>query len=181
MIVFHLSDDECRNALSLYRQADVLVTTGDLRSYCLSWLRRIPEAERIPALGVYGNHDVSGYMNTYAIQDLHDRVMHFGGMSWGGFQGCPRYREGPLMFSEQEAAQWAGRFPPIDVLLLHAGPQGMLDDPSDDVHRGSAAVRSYVLERRPQIVFVGHQYSNATMQVNGTTLFRTYGGRLIEI
>lgn len=181
MRIFHLSDDECPDALSLYDAADVLVTTGDLRSYCVAWLRDIPQYMLKPAFGVYGNHDVPGYLAAYGIEDLHDRVAQLNGLTWGGFQGCLHYRRSPFMFTEQQATAWVECFPTVDILLLHVGPQGMLDDPRDDIHRGSSAVRRYVLEHMPRHVFVGHQYSNSTMQIDGTTVHRTYGGRLIEI
>lgn len=182
MIIFHLSDHECRNATSLYQQADILITTGDLRSYCVSWLDDIPEAERKPAFGVYGNHCVPGYLGRYRVQNLHNHIVCFGGLLWGGFQGCPRYRESSLTYTEQEAENWADRFPQVDILLLHAPPEGMLDDPTDAIHRGSAAIRRYVLQHAPAIVLAGHHYSDASLIVNdSTTVFRTYGGRLIEI
>lgn len=40
-----------------------------------------------PAFGVYGNHDVPGYLAAYGIEDLHDRVAQLNGLTWGGFQG----------------------------------------------------------------------------------------------
>lgn len=186
MIIFHLSDEECRcrtkSAATHYPCTSILITTGDLRNYRVSWLDDGPEPERKPAFGVYGNHCVPGYMGRYRIQNLHNHIVSFRGLLWGGFQGCPRYRESSVTYTELQAENWSDKFPRIDVLLLHAPPESMLDDPTDAIHRGSPAIRRYVLRHAPAIVLAGHHYSDAAMIVNdSTTMFRTYGGRLIEI
>jgi Icc-related predicted phosphoesterase len=122
------------------------------------------------------------YLEELNILNLHFQVYEWLGLRWGGFEGCLRYKSGGgHQFTEDEAKYWADQFPSVNVLLLHAGPKGMLDDPSDDVNVGSEAVRSYVLQKNPKYVFCGHQYSNEDLEVNGTKLFRTYGARLIEI
>lgn len=179
MKILHYSDKSSVDFLSLYEHADVLVTTGDLHHFDFYGLEERPNKK--PAFGVYGNHDSGRYFESLGIVNLHNRIVEHGGLKWGGFQGCLRYKEADApMFTEEDAQVFADRFPYVDVLLLHAGPQGMLDDPSDPTHAGSPGIRRYILEKKPRVVFLGHQYSDAFMEVGPTKLYRTYGARLIE-
>lgn len=179
MKILHYSDQASPDFFQLYNQCDVLVSTGDLTYFDFTPLQDIKDKK--PAFGVYGNHDSGKYLENLGLANLHNQVVEFAGMRWGGFQGCLRYKPSELMFSEEDAKEFADNFPSVDILLLHAGPQGMLDDPSDEVHIGSQHIRRYVLEKKPRFVFVGHQYSNADMQVDSTVLYRTYGARLIQL
>lgn len=179
MKILHYSDRGVTNFLELYQQADILISTGDLTFYDFIGLQDVPVKK--PALGVYGNHDSGNYMNNLGIFDLHNKIVEYGGMKWGGWQGCLRYKNTSApMFTEEEAKIFADTFPYVDVLLLHAGPKGMLDDPSDDVHVGSENIRRYVTEKQPRFIFCGHQYSNDFLEVNTTKIFRTYGARIID-
>lgn len=179
MKILHYSDKSSPNFLELYQQCDVLISTGDLISFDFAGLEDIKNKK--PAFGVYGNHDSGNYMESLAIINLHNKVYGYAGLKWGGFQGCIKYKESPLMYTEEEAKAWVDTFPYVDVLLLHAGPKGMLDDPSDEIHTGSESIRRYVLDKKPKFIFVGHQYSNDFMEVGETKIYRTYGARIIEI
>lgn len=179
MKILHYSDRIASNFMDLYSQCDVLVTTGDLTTQDFHGLENIVNKKM--ALGVYGNHDSGNYMENLGIINLHNKVYEFGGSKWGGFQGCLKYKDSPVMYTEQEAKLWADTFPFVDILLLHAGPFGMLDDPSDKIHLGNLDIRRYVLEKKPKVVFCGHQYSDDFMDLGVTKLYRTYGARIIEI
>lgn len=179
MRILHYSDRRSDDFLSLYEQAEVLVTTGDLFHFDFYGLEE--KANKKPAFGVYGNHDSGRYFEGLGITDLHNKVVEFRGLKWGGFQGCLKYKDADApMFTEAEAKSFADTFPYVDVLLLHAGPRGMLDDPSDSVHAGSENMARYILEKKPRLVFLGHQYSNGSMALGPTKLYRTFGARLIE-
>ncbi len=179
MKILHYSDRGDPNFMKLYQECDVLVTTGDLDYFDFSGLEEIQNKK--PAFGVYGNHCSGTYLEKLGITNLHNKVVEFGGLKWGGFQGCLKYKESSLMYTEEEASLWANSFPYVDVLLLHAGPKNMLDDPTDSVHIGSESVRNYVLDKKPKFVFLGHQYSNDFMEHDATKLYRTYHARIIEI
>lgn len=179
MIVFHYSDKSTAEFDRLYSECDILLTTGDLTLFDFGRLRDL--ANRKPAFGVYGNHCSGNYFTELGIQNLHSKIIEFQGLKLGGFQSCLKYKDSGLFFTEEEAQKFADTFPYVDILLLHAGPKGMLDDPSDQVHVGSENIKRYVLEKQPKYVFCGHQYSDAEMEVGNTKIFRTYGVRLIEI
>lgn len=179
MKVLHYSDRVSQELITLYPQCDVLITTGDLTAFDFFGLEDM--VNKKPAFGVYGNHDSGNYMDSLGIINLHNKVVEHAGLKWGGFQGCIKYKDSSLMYTAEEAKQWADTFPYVDILLLHAGPLDMLDDKSDWIHSGNADIRRYVLEKKPKVVFIGHQYSDDQMEVEGIKLFRTYGARIIEI
>ncbi|MBI3289833.1 metallophosphoesterase [Candidatus Microgenomates bacterium] len=179
MKVLHYSDFGDKNFLNLYSECDVLITTGDLSLFDFSGLEDI--VDKKPAFGVYGNHDSGNYMDQLAITNVHNRVVEWNNLKIGGFQGCIKYKESPLMYTAEEAKSWAENFPYVDILLLHAGARGMLDDPSDEIHTGNESIRQYILGKKPKFVFCGHQYSEAEMTVGETKIYRAYGARLIEI
>ena len=179
MKVLHYSDQTASNFMEQYNQCDLLITTGDLSLFDFPGLEE--KISKKPAFGVYGNHDSGNYMDRLGIINLHNKVYEYAGLKWGGFQGCLKYKESDLMYTEEEARVWADTFPRVDVLLLHAGPSGMLDDPSDEVHIGSENIRRYVIEKKPKYVFVGHQYSDDFMEYEGSKIYRSFGARIIEI
>lgn len=180
MKVLHYSDKGSKEFLDLYKISDILITTGDLRFSDFAGLEKINP--KIPAFGVYGNHDDGcSYLQDNGIINVHKNIVDFNGLKIGGFQGCLRYNNREIQFTEQEAAEFANSFPYVDILLLHAGPYGLLDDASDPVHIGSKSIRKYVDEKKPKFIFCGHQYSDDEMTHNGTKIFRTYGARIIEI
>ena len=141
MKVLHYSDKSSPEFFNLYSQVDVLITTGDLSSFDFSELEILKQSK--PAFGVYGNHDSGNYMEDLGIINLHNKVIDHAGLKLGGFQGCLKYKESPLMYTEEEAQSWAQTFPYVDILLLHAGPKGMLDDPTDMEVEGVKIYRTY--------------------------------------
>lgn len=180
MKFLHYSDVGAANILDLYKQSDVLITTGDLRFTDFPGIELLPN--KIPSFGVLGNHDDGAtYLERNGILNVHNKVVDFNGIKIGGFQGCLRYNSRDIQYTEEEAKEFADTFPYVDILILHAGPLGLLDDASDPVHIGSESILRYVKEKTPKIVFVGHQYSDEEMTFGNTKLFRTYGARIITV
>lgn len=179
MKILHYSDRRDEKFSNLYDQCDAVFLTGDLTFFDLNVLES--KQTKKPIFGVYGNHDSGLYMDELGIENVHNKVVNFFGSKLGGFQGCVKYKETGVMFTEEEAAEFANTFPAVDILLLHAGPKSMLDDQTDEVHTGSESIARYVLEKKPKYVFVGHQYSDDEKVIGETKLYRTYGARIIEI
>jgi len=180
MKVLHYSDKRSKDFTALYKECALLITTGDLSRFDFAEFEVIPKGK--PAFGVYGNHDDGcDYLEVFGIENVHNRVVDYAGLKIGGFQGCPRYNEREMQYTEQEARTFANNFPYVDILILHAGPKGMLDDSSDRVHTGSESIKKYVMEKKPRLVFCGHQYENGYMEFENVKIFRTYGARIINI
>lgn len=180
MKILHYSDKGVSNLFELYKNSDILITTGDLRYSDFACFENLDS--RIPSFGVYGNHDDGcNYLVDNHIESVHNRVATYNGIRIGGFQGCLRYNSREIQYTEEEAEIFAKTFPYVDILILHAGPYGLLDDPVDSVHTGSKNIRRYIDEKNPKYVFCGHQYSHADMTYGKTKVFRTYGARIVNI
>jgi Icc-related predicted phosphoesterase len=131
----------------------LIVVLGDLEP---AWTEGLAEVE-LPKLGVRGNHDAPGALEELGVEDLHLRREECAGLSFSGFGGCPRYsREGVNEWTEEEAELMLSRLPAADVLLTHAPPADVNDDPDDRVHRGSPALRAWVEREQPRWLLHGH-------------------------
>ncbi|MBD3250233.1 MAG: hypothetical protein GF381_01515 [Candidatus Pacebacteria bacterium] len=180
MKVLHYSDRAEPNLRSLFEQAELLITTGDLTIFDFASIRS--SLDQKPAFGVYGNHDTPGYLEKLGIINLHLKVYEWAGYTFGGYQGSVRYkRGGGPQFTEEQAYQELKNYSAVDVLLLHAAPKDMLDTPDDDVHQGSQAVREYVLRTNPKYIFCGHDSPTKTEVFGQIKVFRTHQSRVVEI
>lgn len=64
---------------------ELIITLGDLTRDDLLPLEHITD---IPKIGVYGNHDSGSYMPELGIWNLHMTTWQWGGLTFGGFEGC---------------------------------------------------------------------------------------------
>jgi predicted phosphodiesterase len=71
---------------------ELICTLGDLEQ---NYLYDIELVTNIPKLGVYGNHDSGTYIETLGITNMHLKTFEFGGLVFGGFEGCVRYKNDP--------------------------------------------------------------------------------------
>lgn len=164
----------------MFAKADVLFSTGDLTYFDFIPIEN--ELSKKTAFGVYGNHCTPGYLEKLGILNLHLKVYEWNNLLIGGYQGCPRYKNGGgPQFTEEEAARDLANFRGVDILLLHAAPDGLLDSPGDVVHTGSKAVREYVDRTHPKYIFCGHDSPSKTIQYGDTNIFRTHQSKIIEI
>jgi uncharacterized protein len=159
---------------------DAVLTLGDLDPGWIASLRSLD----IPRLGVHGNHDGDHALTAAGIQDLHLLIARVGGWSLTGFEGCVRYGDGPHQYTQEEAAGLARRLPPADVLLCHAPPQGVNDEPDDPAHVGFAALRTWVERRRPRYLLHGHTTPDPrrrTHRLGPTEVVWVRGASVIEL
>jgi uncharacterized protein len=141
----------------------VIVVLGDLEP---AWTEGLGEVE-LPKLGVRGNHDAADALSAVGVEDLHLRRLELGGLSFSGFGGSPRYSpHGGNEWTEEEAERMLAFLPPADVLLAHAPPEGVNDEPDDRVHRGSPALRAWVERNQPGWLLHGHTLPNPARRVS---------------
>jgi Icc-related predicted phosphoesterase len=152
-----LADDESwlpLPALVTSHRPDLVVTLGDLEPDVLDPLGRHPE---LPVLGVYGNHDDGQYLDASNTTNLHLKTVTLGGITFAGFEGCVKYTPGAdLQYTQRQAARLARRLPPADVLISHAPPRGVHEEPDDRAHEGFDALRDYDLRVAPRLHLHGH-------------------------
>jgi Icc-related predicted phosphoesterase len=180
---------------------DLVLGCGDLT---YDYLDFVATAVAAPLRAVHGNHDVPPEnLDDPAVRmwwrgiDLHARVVAIDGTLVGGLEGSPRYSNGPFQSSELD--MWLailrmlpalianrirrGRF--IDVLVTHAPPRGIHDQP-DPAHLGFAAFRTFLRWFRPRYHLHGHThvYDRRTVtqtRFGPTTVVNAYGARTIDL
>lgn len=160
---------------------DLIITLGDLTREDILSLASITH---IPKIGVYGNHDSGTYMPELGIWNMHLMTWQFGGLIFGGFQGCVRYKENPdaIMCTQEEASALMQPFPAVDVFISHCPPRG-INDEEENAHQGFDALRTYLDEKRPKLWLHGHIYpSDETVvkQHGDTRVEYVYKQRIIE-
>lgn len=163
-------------------QVELIITLGDLvREDLLSAISVI----EIPKIGIYGNHDSGNYMQEIGIMDMHLSTWSYNGLTFGGFQGCVRYKEDPqaIMYTQEEAIRMMAGFPQVDVFISHCPPRG-INDEEEIAHQGFDALRSYIDINKPRILLHGHTYpteQNIVRQHNSTKIEYVYKYSIVEI
>lgn len=159
---------------------DLIITLGNLR---LEDIAALAEIQHIPKIGVYGNHDSSGYLSALGIWDMHMRVWDFNGKRFGGFEGCVRYKQNPqaIMYTQEEASAMLQHMPPVDIFITHCPPRG-INDKDDIAQQGFDGLRAYIDTSQPQILLHGHtQPDKPTIQHDATRIEHVHKYRIIDL
>jgi uncharacterized protein len=159
---------------------DVVVTLGDLTPDALDPLGRFD----VPVLGVYGNHDDGRYLDASNTTNLHLRAVEVGGVRFAGFEGCVRYARGAaLQYTQKEASRLARKIPAADVLISHAPPRGVHEEPDDRAHEGFDGLREYVERVRPAWHLHGHTPAppRRAVRVGGTRVVHVVGHHVVDL
>lgn len=163
-------------------QPDAVLTLGDLEPDVLDPLGRFPE---LPVLGVYGNHDDGRYLDASNTTNLHRRAVTLGAVTFAGFEGSVRYTPGgaPLQYTQREATKLARKLPAADVLISHAPPRGVHEEPGDRAHEGFDALRDYVLRVAPRLHLHGHTPPPArpAQRLGETNVVHVWGHAVINL
>src|SRR5437867_4631025 len=89
MRVLIAADDAWINLAPAGTPADLLISCGDISDEAIIAAAGRHHCKKIFA--VKGNHDSSGDFQK-PIDDLHVCIQSYGGLSFGGFNGCFRYK-----------------------------------------------------------------------------------------
>ena len=159
---------------------DAVVLLGDLDRAWIESLRM----SRITRIGVHGNHDPSDLLKELEVEDLHGRRTSLHGLSVAGFEGCVRYREGPHQYTQDEAASLVRALPSADVLVCHAPPAGINDEPGDRAHEGFDGLREWMRANVPRLVLHGHTHprpGGGVRRVGESRVVHVSGARIVEL
>ncbi len=149
------------HAMDVLRQADLVLSCGDLPAAYLSYLTTFT---KFPVVYVHGNHDHRFHEDPpEGCINAEGHVILAQGIRILGLGGSMRYRpDNPCMFTEKEMAsrirrlrreiRLAGGF---DLLLAHS-PIAGLGDQEDLPHRGYGCFKSLLSEYHPRVMFHGH-------------------------
>ena len=165
-----------------HHRPDVVALLGDLEP---EWVDHLGRFADLPVLGVYGNHDDGRYLEARNTTDLHLTTAEVGDLTFTGFQGCVRYKRGaPLQYTQQEAKRLARRLPAADVLLSHAPPRGVHEEPYEDrAHEGFEALLTYVERVQPRLALHGHTPAppRRSVRIGATPVVHVVGAQLLEV
>lgn len=139
---------------------DLICALGDLDIF---QLRELENITTIPKIGVYGNHCSGNYFDDLGIKNMHLTTFEFGGLVFGGFEGCVRYKDSKYakMYTQAESEAMLKDFPVVDVMIAHCPPFGINDDQSEVAHTGFKGLKMYVDEKKPKYLLHGHTYPKA--------------------
>ena len=161
--VLAVADEEVPAVGSRVRDlhVDLVLAAGDLPWDYLESLVSLLDA---PAAFVPGNHDprtVRG-IGPQGLVDVDGHVRTVGGLRIAGLGGCVRYNDGPHQYTQREYDRRARRMlreargaGAVDVLLTHAPPLGLGDEP-DPCHVGISALHGVLETLRPSWHLHGH-------------------------
>lgn len=166
-------------------RVDLIISCGDLSEDYLSYVSTVYGA---PLFYVRGNHDQAITRATAVGENLHNRMVHYKGFKFLGFEGCPRYNNGVVQYTENQMKQmvyqsvfktWFRGRP--DVVVTHATPKGIHEGP-DFAHRGFVAFNQLIKHSTPKYFLHGHNHliynplDKARVSENGKTLvINVYG------
>jgi Icc-related predicted phosphoesterase len=161
--VLVVADEEVSAMSSRVRdlRVDLVLAAGDLP---WSYLETLVSMVDAPAAFVPGNHDPSTAdgVGPQGLENLDGRVLTVGGLRIAGLGGCVRYNDGLHQYTQREYDRRARRLVkdarkagPVDVLLTHAPPLGLGDEP-DRCHVGISALHGVLEALRPAWHLHGH-------------------------
>ncbi len=109
------------------------------------------------------------------IWDMHLKTWKFLGMSFGGFEGCVRYKDNPqaIMCTQDEATKLMEGFSGVDIFISHCPPRG-INDEEEIAHQGFDALRKYIDAYQPKLWLHGHTYPTEE------TIIKQHGPTRIE-
>lgn len=159
--VLAVADEEVSAAPSRVKdlEVDLVVAAGDLP---WDYVEALVSALSVPAAYVPGNHDpqIRPGDAPRGTVSVDERVRELAGLRVAGLGGCVRYNEGPHQYTQQEYERRAERLiraadGPVDLLLTHAPPLGLGDEP-DPSHVGISALHEVIESLGPAIHLHGH-------------------------
>ena len=169
---------------------DLVLAAGDLP---WDYLESIVSMVDAPAAFVPGNHDphTGRGVGPNGWLDLDGHVRTVGDLRIAGLGGCVRYNEGPHQYTQKEYDRRARRLlaearggGDVDILLTHAPPLGLGDEP-DPAHVGISALHGVIEALRPSWHLHGHIHPYGMLkpdrQLGHTTIRNVIPWQLIDV
>lgn len=159
-----ISDKKPENLKNILEseKLDLIITLWDLEE---SDIRELAQSN-VPKIWVYGNHDTAWYMQNLWIKNMHLQTFTLNWITFGGFEGCVRYKPwNHIMYTQEEASEMIKKLPKVDVLLCHCPPL-WINDNTDPSHIWFEALRWYVDTFSPKALFHWHTYRDENFVEN---------------
>ena len=158
--------------------ADVIISCGDVADGLI--LEAVEAYACFRVFAVKGNHDAATPFPK-PIVDLHFNLERAGGLLFGGFNGCWKYKpRGHFLYEQAEVERPLSHFPHVDVFVAHNSPRG-IHERGDEVHTGFEAFNRYLARCQPTLMVHSHQHIDRETMVGSTRVIGIYGHKLIEL
>lgn len=156
------------------KEFDLIIACGDLSREYLEFLVTMA---RCPLFYVKGNHDEAFLKNPpEGCVCLDDKICEYRGVRFLGLGGSHRYKNSPLMYTEQQMKGRIFRLLPqllkyrgFDVLVTHA-PARHLNDFDTPAHRGFECFCWLLDHFKPKYFLHGHIHMNYNFNIPRRTL-----------
>lgn len=173
--------ESAANLRRRYSDIELLVSCGDMPAVYLEFITSVLN---VPLFYVRGNHDERYTEQPPGGEDLHGRVVKFGGLTFAGLEGSMRYNKGKIQYTEGEMRTAVARMGPmmlyrrmqhghgVDVLVTHSPARGIHDLP-DRPHNGFKALLRFMEWYRPRYMLHGHVHTYDRRSIVETTYLDT--------
>ena len=156
---------------------DLVILLGDIDYY---QLQKIDEQFTCQKIGVLGNHDGLDFFQNTNILNLHRQTVEINGVTFAGFEGCPKYnRRTYLQYLEEETTDFMESCEKVDVFIAHSNPMLTFSMDLTDPHRGFASFTTYIEEKQPSYFIHGHIHEPSKTKLGNTNLICVYPHREI--
>lgn len=167
---------------------DAILCAGDLTEFGLradlhvidfvkDWLTRC--GRTAPTFWIPGNHDALIKEHSFGeidgVECILDRTVEIDGYTIHGVSMSPAYAA-PQLASEYDymtctdsVEREAYTFEPVDIVLSHAPPYGVMDRWDGRSHVGSSYLLSYIHAAAPLLVVCGHAHGETGIETVRTT------------
>jgi uncharacterized protein len=175
---------QLESAVNLRRQysdVELLISCGDLPSVYLEFITSVLN---VPLFYVRGNHDDGYRESPPGGEDLHQRLVEYNGLSFFGLEGCIRYNNSLIQYTEVEMTRMVLQAGlrlrlrrmrqgfGVDVLVTHSPARG-IHDAEDKPHQGFQSLLRFMDWYHPRYMVHGHVHTYDRRTTTQTTYQET--------
>jgi Icc-related predicted phosphoesterase len=157
---------------------DFFLSLGD---NAIQALKDLYDRYRKPIFAVRGDKDGRTPFPKGLI-DIHLRVETYRNWTIGGFGGTLWQKEhGPHMWSDTEARHMLEDMPYCDIFICHNPVAGLTNEGENIAEQGSEAIREYITEKKPKIVYHAHTPGEWSHKRGETAIIGIHGWKVIHL
>ncbi len=149
-----------------YADVELVVSCGDMPRVYLEFITSILN---VPLFYVRGNHDERYEWEPPGGDDLHQKLVHYNGLTFYGLEGSIRYNKSPIQYTEGQMRRMVNqafavmqynnvRRGGLDVFVTHSPVWG-IHDAEDPPHRGFKALLRFLDWYQPRYMVHGHVHT----------------------
>lgn len=160
--------ENAANLRRRYHDIDCIVSCGDMPSAYLDYISTILGK---PLLYVRGNHDEQYDEKPPGGINLHENFVEFAGITFIGLEGCIKYNNGTIQYTQGDMRAKVIRLAPrlrwrrwrkgygVDIFVAHSPPRGIHDIEDDYPHRGFDSFINFMDWYHPRYLLHGHVHT----------------------